>query len=58
MDAPQNMLSQSICSTADSQLERDIKVLGKELTEAQKERDEWEERYWWLLDEIGGVLPG
>ena len=47
----QNILSLDICSTAGSQLEEDVK-------KAEEERDYWEDRYYELLDEIGGVWPG
>lgn len=58
MNKPQNILSQDICSTAGSQLEKDVDDLRQQLVEVEEERDDWEDRYFWLLDEIGGVLPG
>jgi hypothetical protein len=54
----QNILSLDICSTAGSQVEQDVKDLQQELKEVQEDRDYWEDRYYELLDEIGGVWPG
>lgn len=51
----QNILSLDICSTAGSQ---DVKDLTQELKEVKEDRDYWEDRYYELLDEIGGVWPG
>jgi hypothetical protein len=54
----QNILSLDICSTAGSQVEQDVKDLTQELKEVKEDRDYWEDRYYELLDEIGGVWPG
>jgi N-formylglutamate amidohydrolase len=54
----QNILSLDICSTAGSQVEQDVKDLTQELKEVREDRDYWADRYYELLDEIGGVWPG
>lgn len=35
-----------------------FKVENEARRAAERERDAWEERYEWLLGEIGGVAPG
>ena len=35
-----------------------FKEMGDEIARLKAERDEWEERYEWLLAQSGGTAPG
>lgn len=50
IDKPQNILSQDICSTAGSQLEKDVDDLRQRLTIVEKERDRWRKEYFRKLE--------
>lgn len=41
-----------------AEINAELDRLHAALAEAERERDEWEERYEWLLGEVGGVSPG